>query len=162
MADPSRHNALHFVIPASVVSAGLYSFMLSHCWYGSRRARAADAGGGGGDDDAAKGSVDPVAEETNEPAVTAASCLLEAVCLHHLTQATPGCREGRATAWLEVTVLGSLMHISSRLMQYSLKATRPAKGGQVHNVGFDLARVGGCTAVLLGVEHFLTTALADD
>eukprot|EP00754_Rhynchopus_humris_P012767 Rhum_TRINITY_DN14303_c4_g1::Rhum_TRINITY_DN14303_c4_g1_i1::g.80013::m.80013 len=139
---------LKYAVPASVVSAGLYSFVLSHCWYGICDKRKADES-----EEDANGV--PVPPRRSEPAVTIVCGLLEAVCLYHLSRATPGKKEGVATTWLEVSVLGSLLHISQRLLQNSIVSVSPRGGLQLSHISFDVARVCGATALLLGIENAL-------
>eukprot|EP01060_Flectonema_neradi_P038494 TRINITY_DN808_c0_g1_i3.p1 TRINITY_DN808_c0_g1~~TRINITY_DN808_c0_g1_i3.p1 ORF type:complete len:158 (+),score=26.66 TRINITY_DN808_c0_g1_i3:148-621(+) len=152
-----RPEFVKFLVPASIASAGLYSLVLSHCWYGvcdDSRDK---------ENQTEEESTDGLHLEVkrNEPIVTIACGLLEAMCLHYLGQAIPGRKEGPATVWLEVSVLGTLLLLSSRLMQYSISVLRPLGGLQLQHVGFDIARVAGSSALVVGVEQLLSDQLEE-
>eukprot|EP01064_Diplonema_japonicum_P011021 TRINITY_DN18299_c0_g1_i1.p1 TRINITY_DN18299_c0_g1~~TRINITY_DN18299_c0_g1_i1.p1 ORF type:complete len:153 (+),score=15.79 TRINITY_DN18299_c0_g1_i1:82-540(+) len=146
----ARSKVTKYIVSASVVSAGLYSFVLSHCWYGR----------GEEEDEEDAGKEDHPIKES-EPIITIACSIIEALCLYHMSRSTPGKVEGPATAWLEVSVLGSLLSVSSSLLQNSASFVKTSSF-QPYHVGFDVSRICGSAAMILGVEHALRNLSSDE
>ncbi|KAJ9442595.1 hypothetical protein DIPPA_12023 [Diplonema papillatum] len=148
---------------ASVASAALFSFALSSFWFSLCYSKP-DA-----DEDASSEAGNPTPKlashsshhgaEPDKTVITIACSVMESACLYHLSQIVPGKHEGPGKAWLEVSVLSSILLTSSRLMQFSTPHSSPSSVS-LHHVGYDVVRICGAIAVMLGVEHGLQAAEA--